>query len=377
MRLFEITAQSFRNLSPEPVFFGAGVTLVTGENAQGKTNLLEAVALLCGQRSFRRVKPGEIAAGGNAPEGNADASGGDRFAVAGRLARGGEEESLRVTWSRAEGRAFARGEKSISFREVSRLAPAVFLSPEHRELLIGGPALRRRFLDRLVLASRPAAGDDLVRYERALTERNALLARGERVQPAAGELDAWTEELVRSGIAVRRHRRAALAEWMTHFTPLADAAGPEYAAIRVDYSYEGETEEELRSQFERLSPVERRRGHSMAGPHRDDLVFRRHGRPLAGQASAGELHRAVSLVKLAEWRAVEQATGEPPLLGVDEFDAGLSPAWTEAFLRSLPEAATVLLTSAADPARWRRFAGGVLEMRGGRVVDRPRAVNAG
>jgi DNA replication and repair protein RecF len=168
LRLFEITPQSFRNLSPEPVFFGAGVTLVTGENAQGKTNLLEAVALLCGQRSFRRVKPGEIAAGGargtrmeeedgDGREDGAAAAGGDRFSVAGRLSRGGEEETLRVTWSRAEGRSFARGEKPITFREVARLAPAVFLSPEHRELLTGGPAVRRRFLDRLVLASRPAA----------------------------------------------------------------------------------------------------------------------------------------------------------------------------------------------------------------------------
>ena len=79
MRLFEITAQSFRNLSSEPVFFGAGVTLVCGENAQGKTNLLEAVAILCGQRSFRRARPAELAADG------------ERFSVAGRLGRGCRE----------------------------------------------------------------------------------------------------------------------------------------------------------------------------------------------------------------------------------------------------------------------------------------------
>lgn len=61
MRLIEIAARSFRNLSTDPVFFGDGVTLITGENAQGKTNLLEAVAVLCGQRSFRRVRPQEMA----------------------------------------------------------------------------------------------------------------------------------------------------------------------------------------------------------------------------------------------------------------------------------------------------------------------------
>ena len=113
----------------------------------------------------------------------------------------------------------------------------------------------------------------------------------------------------------------------------------------------------------------------MAGPHRDELVFSRAGRPLAASASAGEIHRTVSLLKLAEWQAVRDASGVLPLLGVDEFEAGLSAAWAEAFLAALPEGATVLLTSAGDASRWKRRVARVLEMRGGRVVGRPRAVN--
>src|SRR6185369_2094482 len=63
LRLTRIASHSFRNLSPDPVFFGGGTTVIAGENAQGKTNLLEAVALVCGQRSFRRARPQEMAAG--------------------------------------------------------------------------------------------------------------------------------------------------------------------------------------------------------------------------------------------------------------------------------------------------------------------------
>lgn len=363
LRLFELTAQSFRNLSPDPVFFGAGITLITGENAQGKTNLLEAVAVLCGQPSFRRAKPAEIAADGQ------------RFAVSGRFERDGEAETLSVAWSREQGRAFSRGSKAVSFREVSRLAPAVFLAPEHREIVTGAPAVRRRFLDRLVLGSRPAGGDDLARYERALAERNALLGRSGGVRAGDPEVEAWTEELVRAGAAVRRHRAAALAEWGAHWRPLLEEAGPEYAALSVSYPSESQSEEDLRQDFARLSAVERRRGHSLAGPHRDDLVFARGGRPLAPQASAGEIHRTVAMVKLAEWRTVAASGKTSPLLGIDEFEAGLSPAWSEAFLRSLPEGATVILTSAGDPSRWRRRVATVLEMRTGRIADRPRAVN--
>lgn len=366
MRLTRISSHSFRNLSPEPVFFGGGTTVIAGENAQGKTNLLEAVALVCGQRSFRRARPQEMAA--------TEAG----FRVEASIVREAGSETLAVEWSAAGGRTFTRGGKEISFREASKLAPAVFLSPEHRELVTGGRALRRRFLDRLALFCRPAAGENLARFERALSQRNALLARTrEGAARGAPEMETWTEEFVLAGAAVRRHRREALEGWLGFFEPLCREAGPEYAAIRVNYSAEGESEEDLRTACARLLPAERRRGHCLAGPQRDDLLWERGGRSLAATASAGELARTVALVKLAEWRTVSRAAEESPLFGVDEFDAGLSAGWVEAFLEALPPAETVLLTTASEPSRWRLLSGAVLEMRGGRVrsADLPRAVN--
>ena len=365
MRLTRISAHSFRNLSPDPVFFDRGMTVIAGENAQGKTNLLEAVALVCGQRSFRRARPQEMAENGVG------------FRVEASIARESGTETLAVEWSAQGGRTFSRSGKEISFREASYFAPAVFLSPEHRELVTGGRALRRRFLDRLALFCRATAGEDLGRFERALSHRNALLARMREgaVRGAAGEIEAWTEEFVLAGSAVRRHRREALAEWLGFFEPLCREAGPEYAAIRVNYSAEGESEDDLRAACARLSSAERRRGHSLAGPQRDDLLWERDGRGLAATASAGELARTIALSKLAEWRAVARAAEGPPLFGVDEFDAGLSAGWAEAFLAALPPAETVLLTTASEPSRWRHLPGAVLEMREGRVAERPRAVN--
>jgi len=364
LRITELTAHGFRNLSPDPVFFGAGVTLIAGENAQGKTNLLEAVALACGQRSFRGARPADMATDGKS------------FRVEATLASGGRAEGLRVEWSEGEGRRFERAGKPISFREASAVAPAVFFAPEHRELIVGAPLLRRRFLDRLALAARPVAGQDLLRYERALAERNALLAHFRNAEPAAGELEAWTEELVGAGAAVRRHRQLALAQWWEAFFPIAAEVGPEYADIRVDYLARENSEEELRSAFQRLSRLERRRGHTLAGPHRDDLVWSRGGRSLSSQASAGEIHRTAALAKLAEWRAVAQATGVRPLFAIDEFDAGLASAWVEGLLATLPQAETVLLTTASEPARYARRVDHLLEIRSGRAFSRPRAVNA-
>src|SRR5262249_48525900 len=179
-------------------------------------------------------------------------------------------EPIAVSWSREAGRTFRRGQKAASFREISSLAPAVFLTPEQRELVTGAPAVRRRFLDRLPLSSHPAAGEDLVRFERALRERNALLARTRVTRAAAGELEAWTEELVATGSAVRRHRRRALSEWSMVYADLAADAGPEYSTISIGYVSEGETEQDLRNALSRLSSVENKRGYTLSGPHRDD-----------------------------------------------------------------------------------------------------------
>jgi DNA replication and repair protein RecF len=104
LRLLELTSRDFRNLSSDVVSFGPGVNLVSGENGQGKTNLLEAVALLTGQRSFRRAKPTEMARDGQ------------RFAVEGSVRRGFATEQISVEWSAGIGRRFRRSGKEISFR---------------------------------------------------------------------------------------------------------------------------------------------------------------------------------------------------------------------------------------------------------------------
>jgi len=361
--LSELSAQSFRNLSPAPVFFGSGVTLIVGENAQGKTNLLEAIAVLSGQRSFRRARPAEMACGGT------------HFSLSGAWTAQGTREELSVEWQAGMGRRFRRAEKPVSFREASALAPAVFLAPEDREILVGSPVSRRRFLDRLVLGLYPAAAEDLLRYEKVLASRNALLARGKEIGTASEELETWTEELVRAGTSVRRHRHRSLEEWLRHFTALTRDLGSPYAEIAAAYAAREQDAEQLRQALERLARVEFARGHTLAGPHRDDLVWTRGGRALASDASAGELHRTVMLARLAEWHALADARNVKPLFAVDEFDAGLSVRWVDGFLAALPPAETVLLTTVSDPARWSRFTDNVLEVRAGSVTGRPLAVS--
>ena len=186
------------------------------------------------------------------------------------------------------------------------------------------------------------------------------------VGEGADELEAWTEQLASAGEAVRRHRMAALAVWQEAFSALVSGSGKEYSDVGLSYSC-GE-HLDLSATLKKLLPIERARGRSLAGPHRDDLVWTRAGRPLEGRVSAGEIHRLVTFAKLAEWRIVKDAAGEAPLFGVDDFDAGLSARSLEGFLAGLPEATTVVLTSASDPAKIRGLTSSVLRMDGGRCA---------
>ena len=364
MQLFELSSQGFRNLTSDPVSLGAGITLVAGENAQGKTNLLEAVAVVCGQRSFRNAAPAEMARDG------------ERFEIHATVAGRRGEERISVTWSREEGRVFACSGKAAGFREISALAPAVFLAPEHRELVTGAPSSRRRFLDRLVVGTRPAAGDDLARYGTVVKERNALLSRWRASGSGSeDELEAWTEELAAAGAAVRRHRRCALETWRTEFGALVAQAGGDFGDVRAEYTAASDSPDDIRAVCRRLSGLEKRRGHTLAGPHRDDLAWTRRGRPLSAEASAGEIARTIALVRLAEWRSVAAAAGEPPLFAVDDFDASLSETSAEEFFGALPKGAAVVLTTAAPVSRWARRADAVIEVRGG-AASGPRALRA-
>ena len=133
--------------------------------------------------------------------------------------------------------------------------------------------------------------------------------------------------------------------WREALFSLLATAGKEYSEVTLSYSC-GEASD-LRTTLKKLLPIERARGRSLAGPHRDDLVWSRGGRPLEGRASAGEIHRLLTLAKVAEWRVVRDAFGEAPLFGVDDFDAGLSARSLASFLTGLPEATTVVLTEQA------------------------------
>lgn len=329
MRLLRFGQKNFRNLAT-PVFIPeGGLTTIVGGNAQGKTNLLEAIELVLG---------GEL-----------------RNGTLERIAFGKSEASLyaevETQFGRSrlearlsqEGREHRLNEAPATLRELAQLPGAVRLGPDDLALVLGPPEERRRFLD--VLLSRFSARYRamLSQYNRALQQRNALLKASLRQaekasRPVPSGMEIWNTELAKYGSEILSLRRRML----KRLTPLAREAYRELAPgeLWLELSETAAPEHFLEA-LESSLPEDLQRGSTSVGPHRDDLRIFLSGREAARFASRGECRSIALALRLAEHRLLWAHYDEAPLLLVDEWHTELDAhrrAALLAYAESLPQA---------------------------------------
>ncbi|MGH9189656.1 MAG: DNA replication/repair protein RecF [Acidimicrobiales bacterium] len=344
----------FRNYQSVELALAEGLTVVTGPNGEGKTNLLEAVGYLATLSSFR-----------GAPAEALVRQGCTTATVRGEGARAGRELLVE-----AEIGMTGRGRTALNRQPVRRsgdLADAfrtTVFSPDDLELVKGSPAGRRRYLDDTLVSLHPR--NDVLRrdLDRVLRQRTALLrqAAGRGLSPEmADTLDVWDDRLVVAGEALASARRQLVADMgpliSEAYTKLSGGAAlaPARPAAAVEAWYESPwAAAGLAASLEAVRADEVRRGVSLVGPHRDDLTLSLGDMPARTHASQGEQRCLALALKLASHRLVGAQIGEPPILLLDdvfsELDADRSSALL-AYLRAAepggPTAGQTLLSSTA------------------------------
>jgi DNA replication and repair protein RecF len=313
-----LTLRDFRTYAAAEVQLGPGLTVVTGRNGAGKTNLLEAVYFACTGRSCRTGNERECVRFG-APltrlELHCEDDSGQRHELSVGF-QPGESKRLRV-----DGAAVER------LTDVaSRPLVSVFL-PDRLELVTGAPALRRAHLDQVIAALRPARAATRRAYTAALGQRNALIASIRAGRAGRGSLPAWDAELARHGVALMADRAAVVEELRPRFAEHAEGLGlsgdPE-----VVYRPRSKvaTAEELAAELAERVDSDLERGFTGHGPHRDELVLRRDGRELRAYGSRGQQRLGLLALLLAEREALAASRGTAPLMLLDdvmsELDAG-------------------------------------------------------
>lgn len=308
MILRSLSLIDFKNYSEASLELTEGVNCFVGPNGSGKTNLLDAVHYL----SFCKSSINPIDSQ-NIREGR------PFFLVKGEFEENGEDNELYCSMERNKKKRFKKDR-----REYERLAdhigrfPIVLIAPFDLDLVREGSEKRRRFMDGVISQYDHAYLLDLIRYNKALSHRNALLKRAQKHgERPMEELELWEEQMCDTGERIREARQRFVDAFVPIFRQM-------HGRIVVDgedvgLSYKRSVEGGLREELERVREKDLVLGYSSSGPHREDLIFELGGDPLKKFGSQGQQKSFVLAMKLAQFHFVKDALGIVPILLLDDL----------------------------------------------------------
>ncbi len=364
MRLDRLDLRDFRNYENLSLEFDPGVNLIVGDNAQGKTNLLEAISFLGSGRSFRAQKNGEMI------RFSAD------FAVLeGRAFSQERQQSLRwVLFSGSRPRQLYRnGARKKTASEIAGVLQTVLFCPEDLLVLKSGAAQRRRLGDSALIQLRP-------RYEAALSEYNRILETKSRIlkdrfdNPAVEAiLPEYNQRLCQVGallISYRARFFESLGREAAGFHGVFSGGAEEFtlqyktvSTVKDPFAPVEQLTEDLREHLERHSRAELETAQCLTGPHKDDFEVCLSGLSVKTYGSQGQTRTAAISLKLAQRELMKRESGEEPLLLLDDVLSELDPGRQDFVLNQI-DAGQMFITC-CEPGRFTRL-GKTIEIEKGR-----------
>lgn len=387
MYLKSLQLQNFRNYAAQSVDFTAAKTILLGNNAQGKSNLLEAVELLSALKSHRTSRDRDFIQDGAAAA-----------QLIGQLRRETGEVELAMVLRESGRRSVAQNGVGLK-RQLDFLGTLnmVQFSCLDLDLVRGGPEARRRWLDGLLVQLEPLYAHVLQQYLQVLKQRNALLKRIQKTlanrerlaiapteeteMPSQSELALWDAQLAVAGTRVIRRRSRAIdrlaqiAQTWHH----SISGSTEQLEIRYvpNVLAEDDNPEAIQARFldqiKTKTMAERYQGSSMVGPHRDEVEFTINNTPARHYGSQGQQRTLVLALKLAELQLIEAVIGEPPLLLLDDVLAELDLNRQNQLLDAIQDRFQTLITTThlgSFDAQWLESSQ-ILYVEAGRLVQEP------
>ena len=344
MRLDRVWLTDVRSYAATEVELAPGLTALLGDNGQGKTNLLEAVGWLATLGSFRGA-PNEALIRRGTPRAVIRAEG-EREGRAILL----EAEIV----ANGRNRVLVNRQPLKKARDLLGVVRVSVFSPDDLELIKGGPAERRRYLDDALVATHPRYDALRTEVDKILKQRNALLkGAGGRLDDSAGfTLDVWDTKLAEAGGALAAARQELLGRLAPVLGRTYDAVAHGPADVEVRY-LSGWADRGLAEALALARKEDLRRGVSTVGPHRDDVDLQIGGMPARTHASQGEQRSLALALRLAAHHVVTAVTGTSPILLLDDVFSELDPDRSDALLANLPAGQTLLSSAIGLPPRAR------------------------
>jgi DNA replication and repair protein RecF len=362
MQLERFSAEHFRNLSKVEISLIAGMNVIYGENAQGKTNLLEAIYVLSTLRSFRTRQLNEVIQFGE-----------KSALVHGKLQRGAIHHSLAVCVE-TDGKQASQDRLNVDAMHYVGLFDVFLFSFPLLEVVRGGPEERRRFFDRAIAVTRPGYLATLMLYHRALKQKNALLVSIQRNEVARNEgvsqLNSFNRQLIEHGEAIVKERTKYLNELQQLLDQKQQLFFSEISRFEVQlkstFTGSGEESERL---LQRNIDREIARGVSLFGVHRDEFLLSLNGNELRKYGSSGQHRACLLLMLLAQLQLYENLREDRPVLLLDDLDSELDQKRIQAFLSEISGKYQTLISTSRRELFAARNDIQLFEIQGGKLLE--------
>lgn len=346
MVLSWIRTVGFRNLVPDRIQLNQGVNAFIGPNAQGKTNILEAISLLANGRSFRSARPVEMMTTGQ-PEAAVEGAGGRHCG----------EFDLKITMNRKTRNYFIDNKPVSDLRDFLGIFNYVVFSAESMAIVDGDPAARRNFLDHGVFSTSPHYLLSLRAYRRVLKCRNAVI---KQTPVNADLIRSWDDALCRYGTIVV----AARIDYLRKIAPEARKAHDRLSGNRevLDLEYSsswlseevigsgdiGAIEHDFREILQKELDGDIRRGATMTGPHRDEMRILINQQDIRSYGSRGQKRSALMALKLAELDVFYKAREEYPVFIIDDMASEFDVHRQENLIGAIPDDIQILVSHTGE-----------------------------
>ncbi len=340
MLIRKLELVDFRSYERLDLSLADGLTAIIGPNGVGKTNVVEALGLLATMKSFR-----------GAPTESLVRRGATAAIVRAVGERGGRAVSIDLELAKGRTRAQVNKQRLQRSRDLLGALRVTVFAPDDLALIKDGPALRRGFLDDVIVALDPAADRVLRDVEKILKQRNALLrqANGRLDEAAEGTLDVWDLKLAAAGEHLTVRRENTLSLLMPGVAAAYDELAGEASDVTAFYERSWDTDA-LSDGVAAVRDHDVRRGITSVGPHRDDVSFHVNGFDSRLEASQGEQRTLALALRLGGHRLISEQLGETPLLLLDDVLSELDPDRARVLLATLPPGQTIITSASELPA---------------------------
>ena len=312
----ELRFENYRNLENSIIKPADNVNVIYGENAQGKTNLLEAIWLFCGGHSFRGSKENEMIAFDQ-----------KYFRLGMEFFSGERDQSADIAFGQNRKQVWINGVERNSSSYLTEVFSAVVFSPEHLNLIKRGPSVRRRFIDAAICQHRIRYASLLSKYQQIINQRNALLKDIRKHSELKETLAIWDDSLTAVGAQIMKERYDYLKKLRDPARVYHKGISADKEQLDIDYQSTSKTDEDddigtlrekLQAAFRSAQKEDFYTGYTSVGPHRDDLDFTINGISVRRFGSQGQQRSTVLSMKLSEAELLYEKNGERPVILLDD-----------------------------------------------------------